>query len=550
MNKFILLLFFVNFEIIHAQPVSRRYFVSFTDKLNSPYRIDEPGTFLSQKTILRRQHRNIPVTGHDLPVNESYIRGVLAAGTAMICKIKQLNGIVIETVDSAALQGISAMQFVESVSLIYDPSGSSATLNKWMPETGCSPFLVEKNLARTSSLNYGSGRNQIEMINGDFLHDQGFKGSGITIAVLDAGFFEVNSLDAFQNIVTNNQILGTWDFVNNEPEVFSDDSHGMSVLSCIAADLPGQLIGTAPGASFFLLRTEDVFSETLAEEYYWAAAVEYADSAGADIITTSVGYTKFDDSSQNHSYTDMNGHTTVAALAANHAASLGMLVIASAGNLGATSWNYISTPADADSAMAVGGVNAAGGYATFSSNGPSSDGDIKPNVATQGQGTSIAYPGNFIGQGSGTSFSAPVLAGAAACLWQAHPASSNMEIFEAIQKSSSQFTSPDTLLGYGIPDFRTADFLLTEVFLPEGIVNVFPNPFNEEISIDYSSLSASGNLSMALYNILGQEVYSGEIKIHYGLQTINIHTGVLSKGMYILSARSNNNQFNRVVTRN
>jgi len=431
-----------------AQPLHSRYFVAFNDKEGNRFSLEQPAAFLSVKSLERRQKQHIPVTIEDLPVSSTYVQDVHSAGTLVICTSKWMNGIVVETDDAQVIAGIAAMPFVREVRSLCNPALEPSRIQKFTPaESQANNGRVGSSF-RISSFNYGLSANQVQMIHCDYLHDSGFDGAGKIIALLDAGYYRVDSLDAFDSIRINNKILGTWDFVQNEAEVYNDDSHGMEVLSCIAANIPGTLVGTAPQASFFLLRTEDNSSETIVEEYYWAAGVEYADSAGADIISTSLGYNTFDDATQNHTYSDMDGHTTVAALAANHAASVGMLVVASAGNYGAGSWNYITTPADADSAMAIGAVGPTGTYWPSSSNGPSSDGDVKPNVATQGQDAAIFFPGNYAAPASGTSFAAPILAGAAACLWQAFDTLTNMEIFHAIESSASQFTFPDTLLGY------------------------------------------------------------------------------------------------------
>jgi subtilisin family serine protease len=411
-----------------------------------------------------------------------------------------------------------------------------------------------RELLRTQSFNYGQSYDQIHIMNGDFLHNAGYTGEGMVIALLDAGFQDANTLPAFDSLFANNQILGTWDFVAGEASVYEDYQHGMEVLSTIGGNLPGDLVGTAPKASFWLLRTEDASTEYLIEEYNWDAGAEYADSVGADIISTSLGYTVFDDPTENHIYaTDMNGHTTPSARAANIAFSKGMLVIASAGNSGGGPWQYISSPADGDSVIAVGAVDAFGQYASFSSTGPSADGDIKPNVAAVGQGTIVEYPGGVTGPGNGTSFACPVLAGSAACLWQAHPERNNKEIKDAIQQSASQYLNPDSLLGYGIPNFLTADFILggTELNFSstEKLVSVYPNPFAGYLKVKFYSVS-NQEVTIEITDVLGKKISEKQEEVaSHVFNTVDVPVNALQKGIYFVRVSSRENSFVQKVVK-
>jgi len=531
-----------------SQPEQSRYFIGFNAKDVAGFSIDRPESFLSARSLARRQKQNIPVTIRDYPVRGSFVRDVQATGAKIICSSKWLNGVVVETSGPFIQSRIAALPFVKVVRTLYTPTPEPSRIRKFSsPEI---PGSINEPSWRVASFNYGISANQVTMLHCDYLHDSGYDGFGKIIAVLDAGFLRVDSLDAFDSLRANNRILGTWDFVDNESEVFNDDNHGMEVLSCMAANMPGVLVGTAPGASYFLLRSEDAGSESIAEEYYWAAAAEYADSAGADIISTSLSYTTFDDPTQDHTYSDMNGHTTVAALAANHAASAGMLVVASAGNYGAGPWNYIGTPADADSALAIGAVDAAGVRWPLSSKGPSSDGDVKPNVVAQGDDAAVYYQGNLAGYGDGTSFSAPILAGAAACLWQAYDSLSNMQIFHAIEASASQFASPDTMLGYGIPNFMSAFTLLHSPTLslpvPEGIVKIYPNPFRQEMHIIYNAVSTT-RVTMNIVDVMGRIVTSEDRELYRGIQEIEFNMSKWSKGVYFVSIYAGELHFTQSV---
>jgi len=320
---------------------------------------------------------------------------------------------------------------------------------------------VDNSNRRTSRItgnyyDYGNSFDEIHLHNGEFLHNIGLRGSGMQIALLDNGFNNFTSFDAFDSVNVNNQVLGTWDFVAREQNVSDDGSHGMSCFSTIAANIPGQFIGKAPQANFWLYQTEDNSSEYPIEEFNWACGAEKADSSGADVISSSLGYATFDDASLNHTYADMNGNTTMAVIAADLAAKKGVLVFVSNGNFGTSAWHFLSTPADGDSVIAVGAVDASGTVGSFSSYGPSSDGQIKPDVASVGVSAVLETSAGTIGSGNGTSFACPNMAGLATCLWQGFPELSNMKIRSALWQSASRADSPDDRMGYGIPDMKKA----------------------------------------------------------------------------------------------
>jgi hypothetical protein len=278
------------------------------------------------------------------------------------------------------------------------------------------------------------------------------------IALLDNGFndYTSSSFHAFDSVNANNKVLGSWDFVAHEQDVTNDGSHGMSCFSIIAANIPGQFVGKAPQANFWLYQTEDNSSEYPIEEFNWACGAEQADSSGADIISSSLGYSTFDNANLNHSYADMNGNTTMAAIAADLAAKKGMLVFIANGNDGGDPWHYLTTPADGDSVIAVGAVNATGVVGSFSSYGPSSDGRIKPDVASVGVSAVLETSTGTIGTGNGTSFACPNMAGLATCLWQGFPEFSNMKIRTALWEAGNKANTPDDRTGFGIPDMKLA----------------------------------------------------------------------------------------------
>ncbi|MBK6445418.1 MAG: S8 family serine peptidase [Bacteroidetes bacterium] len=528
-----------------------KYFISFSDKNNTPYSVSTPSDFLSAKAISRRITQNIPVLQNDLPVDPAYILAVQNTGAVVLNRSKWYNGIIIDC-DSATLQAVTALPFVNSSTAVNRIGRSSGKIDKF--KTNSVPYNSSGSLARTQSFDYGGSFNQIHLMNGEYLHDAGFKGEGMTIAILDAGFYSVDQLSPFDSIRAGGQILGTWDFVANDASVYEDNSHGMSVLSCIAGNVPGQLIGTAPHSDFWLLRSEDAPTENIIEEYNWVSAAEFADSAGADLISSSLGYSTFDDSTMSHTYADMNGNTCPASIGADIAASKGILVLVSAGNLGNSAWHYISAPSDADSVLSVGSVDSAGYKSGFSSWGPSSDGNVKPNVAAKGSQTTIANTDGSIGQGSGTSFSCPVLAGSAACLWQAHPGKTNMEVLHAIEQSANYFNTPGDSLGYGIPNFIVADLLLGGTILDlsseDNLLSVFPNPFSQDFEISFYS-STNQTIHLSLIDEIGQEVGASDVEINGG-KISNISFPSLSgvhAGIYFVRVISKSKSYLRKIVK-
>jgi subtilisin family serine protease len=338
------------------------------------------------------------------------------------------------------------------------------------------------NCCAEDALAYGMAENQVKMLGADVLHEAGYQGQDVLVGIFDGGFRGVDRSPAFQNLWDEGRIVDYWNFHLDNDSVFEFSSHGSSVLSCIAASsCEACYSGTAPKAKLALYLTEVVSFERIVEEDYWVAAAERADAIGVDIINTSLGYTTFDSADQayNHSYADMDGNTTIISRAADWAASRGMLVVVSAGNQGGNNWRYISAPADGDSVLAVGATFQDGSYAWFSSYGPSSDGDIKPNVAAVGALTWVLNSGGVMTEANGTSFSAPLVAGAAASLWSAMPEASNMEIFRALEQAGHRAHDPNDSLGYGIPYLPTAWQHLrgrSDAFAEGEALSVWPNP--------------------------------------------------------------------------
>jgi subtilisin family serine protease len=540
-----LFLIFGLFAPVTLSAQSPRYLIEFTDKdtLNNPYSVEKPGEFLSQKSIERREKQNIKVVLEDLPLSEHYVDSIENIGVEVQNRSRWLNSVVGE-IDSTIIDSLVQMSFIENITFLAPPKTISKESGKGgTQDVGITTKLQAKQ-EKIDSTTYGYAKNQVLMLNGDYLHEKGYQGAGKTIAVIDAGFLMSDTISVFDELWNNGQILGQRNFEEPGHDIYQkgNSSHGTYVLSIIGARMPGIFYGTAPKADFWLLRSEVASSEYLIEEYNWVAAAEFADSAGVDIINTSLGYTTFNDSTQNHTYADMDGENTVISRAASIAASKGMLVVASAGNKGDDPWHYISAPADAKNILSVGAVDEYRTYASFSSVGPSYDDRVKPDVAAQGEGTFFATPDGSIAAGNGTSFAAPLVAGLSACLWQKYPNKTNKEIIEYILKSSSQFNDPDSLMGYGLPDFEKA-YMLGAEKLKSSKLKVYPNPFKDSFFIKLPEDPVdSENLTISLYDVTGRKIliknYSRDAK---SARIKVTPSRAIADGVYFLKVKYPNN---------
>ncbi len=476
------------------------------------------------------------MNNRDLPISEFYVDSLEKMNLKIQNRSKWLNSVVVYTEDKLLMDTINYISFVKTIAIRSDKKTKKAKKNR------NKKIKVElKQQTAENILEYGEAKNQIEMLSGHLLHNEGFMGQGMQIAVLDAGFYHVNQLAAFDSLWINNQIIGYRDFVDGDTSLFDADSHGMKVLSTMAANLPNKFVGTAPKAEYLLLRSEQGASEYLIEEHNWLAAAEYADSIGVDMITSSLGYTDFDNAAQDHSYADLDGNTTIITQGADFAASTGMLVVTSAGNEGFNSWKYISAPADADSVLTIGAVDKYGAYAYFSSIGPTADGQVKPDIVTQGLSTTVLSMSGTTELSNGTSFSAPIAAGMLACLWQARPELNNMQIIDIVQKSSTQYTNSDKFVGYGIPNFYAAYLYSNNtgfLDLDDQKIKLFPNPFSNYLNIILYNNVAFDSINLELFNITGEKVfYEQNITQQSGIYTIR-SLDFLNNGIYFLKLSS------------
>lgn len=522
-----------------------KYIIVLKDKNNTSFSLNNPSAYLSAKAINRRNNQNIAIDSTDLPVNVVYLDSIRNAGAVTILNVsKWLNQVLIQTTDAAALAKIMSLPFVRSSKGIA-PRTTSRNSNDDKLIRKKSPSKKANDIQGINDyFSYGSSYNQINIHEGEFLHNKGFRGEGMTIAILDAGFYHYDVNPAFDSVRLNNQVLGTWDFVANKSSVTEEHSHGMFCFSTIAANRPGSMVGTSPKSKFYLFRTEDAATEFPVEEQNWVAAAERADSLGVDLITTSLGYTTFDDPSLDYTYEEMDGKTTICGRGAEWATKKGMFVTAAAGNSGTSSWHYISTPADAEHVLAIGSVTYSGTPSDFSSYGPSSDGRVKPDVASVGSNTVVAdFDGNPSGALSGTSLANPNLAGLITCLWQAFPEFTNMDIREAVQRSGSKYNSPDNQMGYGIPNMRIAYNLLeakrqeknVDRILGQDWIKAYPVPFSTSFNVLVKSPN-TGDVALILYTSGGATVLTRNISIQANVsQSISFsNLNTLAAGVYWL----------------
>ena len=527
MKKIVVFLFLVSCFIGFSQEDA---WVYFKNKPDSETYLSNPLTMLTQRALDRRTTQNIPLDISDVPIFQSYINQITASsGITVKAKSKWLNCLHIRGTQ-ANINALKLVSFVDHVDfanhLLNVAKTTSAKQVQFIP--------INKILETAVNFNYGTSANQIQMLNGHLLHQLNYTGSGKIIAVLDAGFPGVNTAQPFQRLFTNNSILDGYDYVNKSANFYTGGSHGTLVLSTMGGFTDGQLVGTAPDASYYLYVTEDDPTENPVEESNWVEAAEEADRLGVDIITSSLGYFGYDNPNYSHTYSDMTGNSAFASKGANIAFSKGILVVASAGNEALTSEPHVGVPAEATNVLAIGAVKSDKTYAAFSSIGPSFDNRVKPDVMAQGQASVLSDVSGTITIADGTSFSGPILAGMAACLWQALPGKTCQEIKQLITQSSDRFAAPTNQYGYGIPDFNLAlsQGLSITSFSKNDFV-VYPNPTSDSVSISFPEGFDAGTIN--LYTDVGQNV----LKIKISSQSPTFSLKSLDKGIYFYKIESN-----------
>ncbi|MBM6992017.1 MAG: S8 family serine peptidase [Prevotella sp.] len=423
------------------------YRLKLKDKKGSNYTLKHPEQFLSAQALLRRERQHLPIDSTDLPLSQKYIDKINKTGASVVGGSKWNNTVLVKVIDDNILPILKQMPFVMQTVKVFTAPDSCAIIH---PNAVVKDTMAMK-IKRTN--HYGKGLSQIKMFNGIKLHEAGFQGNGMLIAIIDGGYMNVDKIGYFKDV----NIIGTRDFVYPyTANLYDLLDHGTMVLSDMAANTDSLFVGTAPRASYLLLRSEDGRTENIVEEDYWAQAVEYADSIGADIINSSLGYTKFDDRLASHDYREQDGKTAINSCTASMIASKGMILVNSAGNEGVNTWKRINFPADATNILAVAALSSDSINAQFSSVGPSIDGRVKPDVAAQGVQSAVIDGTGIITAANGTSFASPITCGMVACLWQALPGKTAYQIMDLIRQSANRATYPDNIYGYGIPDFWKA----------------------------------------------------------------------------------------------
>jgi serine protease AprX len=528
MKRFLLLIPLFGFVLA----VSAQYncWIQFANKRGTSGSLSNPSSYLSLQSLSRRSKQHIGIDSTDLPVSRFYIQSVLRKGVTLKSSSRWLNGITVSLSDTSLLADFRAIPFVRKVELTFTPSEYEPSVSSKMAEM---PSMIN---------NGGNANRQIDLHNGRKLHAAGFRGKGMVIGILDAGFYKTDQISVFDSLRLQDRLLGMRDFVDSSAPFFSNtESHGTSVLSIMAANQPDQMVGTAPDASYWLIRTENALSEYLVEADNWVAGLEFADSVGVDVVNSSLGYTTFDNPAMNYAYLSLDGKTSRASIAATMAARKGMIVVNAACNEGNKAWHYVSVPADADSVLTVGAVDYNGAHAAFSGCGPTADGRIKPDVCAVGYHAVIATSGNTVSMGNGTSYSSPIMAGLVACVWQSLPLYNNVQIINLIKQYSSQFGTPDNTLGYGIPDMYA---LYKNNFEN---VNLVASVQNKEVVYFADSVLKIDNLmkvevpaSVTLFSQAGQKLAEWNLN---GIPAIFVVSS-MPPGFYLLSV---SNKQSRVV---
>lgn len=422
-----------------------KYRINLRDKAETVYSLSDPQAYLSERALERRMRQALPIDSTDLPVCQSYLDELAEKGATPVTRSKWNNTVVVQVSDTSLIDKIATLPFVTATKKVWTAPDSISARN---PER---KKEVTNKVKKVDNY-YGDAYRQIAVHHGDSLHAAGFRGQGMHIAVIDAGFYNADEISVFKKM----NLLGTRDFVNPHSDIYAENYHGMKVLSCMAADKPHVLVGTAPEASYWLLRSEDEDTEQPVEEDYWAAALEFADSVGVDVVNTSLGYYEFDDKTMSYRYRDLNGHCSLMSNTASLAADKGMVVVCSAGNSGRGSWKKITPPGDAENILTVGAMNRDLVNADFSSVGNTTDGRIKPDVMAVGVSSAVAGNDGTISHANGTSFASPTFCGLVACFWQACPQLTAKQVIKAVRNAGDRKEYPDNIFGYGVPDLWKA----------------------------------------------------------------------------------------------
>lgn len=510
------------------EAVTKYYFyVQLANKNNTNFSLSAPEEYLSTRAIARRTAFNIPIDSTDLPVNQMYVNQIVNLGINIHCRSKWMNGVTVLISDSSIMSQVRSLPFV-----------------KWAKYTGlistAQPTAPSRVKREADVYNYGVSTTQINQLNGSYLHNLGYTGKDIHVAVLDAGFTNVNINPGFDSLRLQGRLLGTKDFSEPTPNIYASDSHGANVLSIMTGNLPNQYLGTAPHASFWLIRTEYSPTEYVSETDFWVSGIEFADSAGVDVVNSSLGYTTFDDPAMSYTYSNMNGTFSRASRAATLAVRKGIIVCNSAGNEGNKTWHYIGVPADAADIVTVGAATSTGEPSVFTSFGPSADLRIKPDVSAMGTSTAFINTSGGLSSGNGTSYSSPVMAGVLSCFLQY--AKDNFSFFsietllQSVKHSANLYLEPTDRLGYGIPNIQIACAYLpamVNVLKEKDVtIKIFQNKAAKLLILNLHNEEVQ---SVSLYSTSGILVY----KSNANNKQLTISTLSFQSGIYILKVSGN-----------
>jgi serine protease AprX len=503
MQKILYSLLLVLFSFPGFSQKTNKYLVEFKDKTNSPFCICRPAEFLSARALERRALASIPIVENDLPVNPEYLRQLSASGIQIHTSTRWLNAAAVMA-DSATAKQLENLPFVKTVRYLGPHLKYRNPPNR--PAKKRAPLKSDPAILGDDIPIWGYAGQQNELLGIPVLQLAGHRGAGIWVAVMDGGFTNVDTIPMFDSIGLQGRLIPGWDFVERDAGLFEAAQHGTSVLSVMASNLPRYFVGTAPDATYFLLKTEDTGGEFPIEEINWIAGAEWADSVGVDIINASLGYTSFNDNSLSHTYAELDGQTALGSRGASIAATKGMIICNSAGNEGDGAWHYLGVPADAPGVLAVGAVSADGKRAAFSSFGPTSDGRIKPDLVAPGDNVVVAgNVGIALGLSSGTSLASPMLAGALASLWSAFPEKTATELLKAVFNSADQYKKADNGRGYGLPDVTQAWIELSDMTTGNGGIFSFDRR-DQVLTFRYASDLFTPGDQVELRNDFGQKV--------------------------------------------
>lgn len=505
-----------------------RYVVYFPDKKDSPYSVEQPNDYLSQKAIDRRIKSGYQITEEDFPVNANYLDSLIKYNAKPFYTSRWFNAAIVQ-VEQEVVDEITGKSFVSQVEYVA-------------PGAQYPDVPSEQNLSYVANEPSGAGStaDQLNMLSAKSMHADGYTGEDVWVAVLDAGFLGTNESAVFKDLFETNRILDMEDFVTGGKDVFKYVDHGTKVLSCLAANYNDQVVGTGYGVNISLYVTGDdaqFEDEFRIEEFNWVIAAEKADSAGVDIISSSLGYNTFEDSSMDYTRAQLDGETAIVTIGAEKASERGVLVINSAGNSGNDPWELVTFPADGKNVLSVGGVSLTKSRSSFSSLGPTADNRIKPDVTALATGTVVVNGSGNITQNNGTSFSCPLVTGLAAGLWQAMPELTNLQLKELIINSASQVNNPDNSLGYGIPNYNVAvGKVLALGPTNEEHLSIFPNPVSgDKVWLKASASTGTHDIAIQIYNTFGKVVVSDQRHAANLSEGIEIDLAGLTKGLYILS---------------